>query len=240
MKTALRKIFVLVALCLAVCLCGCDMLDQARMNHGIFLDGNVVLNGNTYLAMDVDLSWNFQVNHNFERNIYLTQPEVPVLLREQEGEPYSISREGTLLVKDATSWDDTSTFYCREDAADEVKAFLSAPDDTQNVFCFRRRTNPSTEKDGNNSYVYETLVLTNPQVEALQATLKQGEPFNGYLQDKEAITVYRGIQNADLFLPVAVIYQVYYGFAIADSDSIARSVDYESTPLFHQLFDDYT
>ena len=113
MKIRLRTAcFLLAALLLCVLFTGCTALDEARAAHGKWDENdNIVLNGETYLLLPkceyLSPVYSSQI-------IYVTENDVPVLLKEFLGSYMFLSDDGIFLESD------DALCYCRSDHYDEV------------------------------------------------------------------------------------------------------------------------
>ncbi len=103
MNSAKRTLCILLLIALLSALfCGCDMLDQQRLNHATWEDENtVLLEGKRYLRLPY--CDNLYVTLDYQRFIYATQPDVPVLLRSVYGDLFAISDDGRFLQQDSFS-----------------------------------------------------------------------------------------------------------------------------------------
>lgn len=115
MKRVLRLCaFLLVTVLLCGALCGCDMLDEARANHARWTaDDHILLGGAEYLP--IPYSEYFVYMHTSDRMVYVTDPEVPVLLSPLWGTNVDISQDGVIL----DYWMN-DRLYCRADKYESI------------------------------------------------------------------------------------------------------------------------
>lgn len=117
MKRVLRLCaFMLVAVLLCGALCGCDMLDDARANHAQWTaDGHILLGDAEYLPIpDSDYFVNM---HTSNRMVFVTEPEVPVLLSPLWGTGVDVSEDGMILCSYLAIQE---SLYCRADKYESV------------------------------------------------------------------------------------------------------------------------
>lgn len=113
-----------LAIVLCLSLCGCVDLEGARASHAVWQeDGSILWNGAVYRELEntssmeeLDFSYSYIT-------VYVTQPDVPVLLSDVFGDAYDVCADGTIL-----NYYDYRTgengWYCREDVYDEMVATL--------------------------------------------------------------------------------------------------------------------
>lgn len=120
MKKWKRAIAFALAMVLCLSLCGCSELENMRAAHAFWQeDGTILWEGNVYRKLDDVPEYASVVISNFD--VYVTEPDVPVLLSDLMGEPYSVSQDKVLLC----SWDwDGRAYYCREDKYEEIQQSL--------------------------------------------------------------------------------------------------------------------
>ena len=125
MKKFKRWIALLVAVLMCASLCGCQMLDNMRANHAVWQeDGTILWNGATYRKLENKGSLAaLQVSRDYS-TLYVTEPDVPVLLSEGFGECFDICADGRLLESYNYEGENGYAVYCREDIYEETSAYL--------------------------------------------------------------------------------------------------------------------
>lgn len=148
----MKKTFKITALLLAitllaVSLCSCQALDEARTNHAVFTDKEytaIEFKGHTYRLMDSSEKYDFIIA-NYYTDCYVTDKDVPVLLKGMFGQPISFNGNETVIEVDIDSAKATAdevffdsydmmnynphmtyntNYYVREDVYDAVKASI--------------------------------------------------------------------------------------------------------------------
>ncbi len=142
-------IVIAMALTCMLGLCSCKALDDARYNHGIYLDENresLELRGLRYTEITEGLDA-YDGSVGFETKdgsylefvdsgwggIYITERDVPVLLKDQYGDTTnSIGGDGeTPTIISVYHYEEeggrTIRCYCREDKAEDIEALLKHP-----------------------------------------------------------------------------------------------------------------
>ena len=124
------KRFLLVILCLAMCvsLCACSELDEMRA-HQAFMqeDGTLLWGGEVYKSLpsferELMLSFDYEFDA-----INITDLDVPVFLSNRIRKTVAYSYGDGLLLEDINQW--TGGYYCREDRYEEFLAavLMEAP-----------------------------------------------------------------------------------------------------------------
>ncbi len=111
----IKSILLILVLCLS--LCSCAELDEMRNCHAINLgNGKLKLNDQIYILLDAqhELELNYDYS-DYGRDIYITEPDVPVLLSQSGIHKYLPS-----INKDETIINDVGDFYVREDVFDAI------------------------------------------------------------------------------------------------------------------------
>lgn len=172
MKRRITALLAVLALCALLCSCRVDV-DELRAQHGVWDEsGNIVLNGAVYRPFIASDSLNPVVD--FESTIYVTEPDIPLLLARSKGDVYSISVDCVFLEYSAHD------YYCREDKYDEVQRLLA---DSPTIDTFRYACYGSGGK-------VQSVVLNAEQAASLQSMLdtlewKAGEAYEQPLLDDD-------------------------------------------------------
>lgn len=121
MKKWKRWIAVALATLLCFSLCGCSELEQMRAEHAVWQeDGSILWNGAVYRELELNDS-NRELDFAYDYvTIYVTEPDVPVLLSEMFGDGMDVCANGTLIKFYDYRNDYRYKLYCREDAYDEM------------------------------------------------------------------------------------------------------------------------
>ncbi len=127
MKNMKKCIWILLLLSLCMGLTSCNKLDQLREKHAVFADEShkeIDWNGQHYILApdDADMRYDLLWTTN---TVYVTPPEVPVLLCESEGFMMQANSEKTFIEDWAYRVADISgngyaPVYIREDKYDEI------------------------------------------------------------------------------------------------------------------------
>lgn len=151
---------------------GCNRLDEMRQAHATKNeDGNIVLNGNEYkyvpFASRTSL-FNFDLAPSSD--IYVTEPDVPVLLSENFYENFgAVSEDGKYLY--IYNVDYNSVPYCRADEYDNLIERLEAPFEPE-VLAY-----PYSYYDyDNGEEINGTYVLTEDEQKAVESVMLSVEP----------------------------------------------------------------
>jgi len=196
MKRLKRWCAALTALLLCLSLCGCNELDRMQTAHGIRLDKNTISwNGYTYTLLE---GYWTDLNADYAESVFVTEPDVPVLLSQVIGENYFINSGGTLLSKYYTYDDEMlgesgEKIYCRSDLVEWLEdAFI-------NGYELETYQLQYWDEDVGESRLYTP---TEEQMKAVDTVLKTVEPFaveEYYPSDDSSVTLY-GYSTYGLFM----------------------------------------
>ncbi|MGN0453007.1 MAG: hypothetical protein ACI4GZ_04305 [Ruminococcus sp.] len=116
MKKAIKVITVVLLVCvMSVSMTGCIAIDNMRARQGwLTEDGNINLNGVIYKLLP-ECRFLSPVFDYETSNIYITTPDVPVLLS-SFGELYDISTDGVIINRRYSD----DGYYCREAEYDKI------------------------------------------------------------------------------------------------------------------------
>ncbi len=137
----MKNIKKVIALCTLVILCftltGCafstfDMrtpLADQRAQHAFWGENNksIIYNGQNYYPLRVDMELQFRQS----KSVVVTEPNVPLLLREWNGDWVQCSQDNKFIF----GYGDTSVYYCREDCYEEYEKRFSSPF-IPTVYCY--------------------------------------------------------------------------------------------------------
>ncbi|MBR2696441.1 MAG: hypothetical protein IKE48_02930, partial [Parasporobacterium sp.] len=143
MKKQIKAILLAGILAVSVLsLCSCKQLDEAKNNHGIYLDSGKItvgFRGETYTRIETGL----ENKHYYDSDeavagfiqrdtngVYLTEKNIPVLLKDVYGDrvDYFAGDEVSPVILSVYGYDEDKgsyqTYYCRDDKAEEIKDVL--------------------------------------------------------------------------------------------------------------------
>lgn len=129
------KFLVLVLALVMICLCltGCDELDQMREEQAVWTTkdstDSITYKGTYYKKLDIDNTPNPLYNQNISGTVYVTDPDVPVLLSNRFGEYFNISEDESFitgwLYTDGYMFIGEEVLYCRADIYDYIMSKIS-------------------------------------------------------------------------------------------------------------------
>ena len=218
----MKKLIRITALILSVLLLcavftGCDELDRMKKAHAVKNEnGNILLNGNEYkqvsFASRTSL-FNFDLVPCSE--IYVTEPDVPVLLSEGFYEYFGdVSEDGKYLY--IYNVDYNSVPYCRTDEYDNLIERLEAPFEPEVLAYPYSYYDYDNDEEINGSYV-----LTEDEQKAVEQVMLSVEPVQlegyGYSEYDADDYIYIYECSEDLiFNRIAMILEVKNGrYAVA-------------------------
>ena len=157
---------VVLALTMVLVLCGCDTLDQLRLQRAEYDWKDIVHQGVTYKKLPVCPALNPQID--YESKVFVVEPDVPLLLIETESlARFYKSKDGNFLMHY-----NMESVYCREDMYEQLnQKILKGWEYTKTYYEY---------------YVYDEEVpweyeeyrymLTQEQIEALEFLVANVEP----------------------------------------------------------------
>lgn len=170
MKKILKTVAVIFLVCaMLFAVTGCNYIDEMRANQGFWQkDGSILFRGSEYILLPVseqlDPEWD-------DTYVYITEPNVPVLLSDKFGDWVDVSENGyfisTLITPDAT----LPTIYCRKDKYDEIKGYIENGIAT-NVYCYSY----SIWNEDDWEYEYKKYTLTDAEKAAINKVIKEVKP----------------------------------------------------------------
>ena len=123
MKRYMRWMAALVVLLLCVSLCGCDRLDELQETHAVWQEDGSILWGNAVYKPLPDMGTDLDVNTlRFDGELHVTDPDVPVLLSEDYGLYFDVSKDKQ-FINGSVQVDEYSyehRLFCREDQYDAL------------------------------------------------------------------------------------------------------------------------
>lgn len=169
MKKA-RKILALIALCAMLCcvLCSCNKLDSLKARQA-FWNGNdnwfsdINYNGQVYKKIPQASTINTNVIET-SNMVYITEPDVPVLLSGPYGECGYTDFDNRIIER-YTASSNSPIYYCRVDIYDDVYKSLKESDFS--YYCAHK----FEYNDDINEYEGETVLLDRDAAQAIDNTL---------------------------------------------------------------------
>lgn len=161
-----RFLVLFLVLTMVFLLCGCDALDELRLQRAEYDWRDIVHQGVTYKKLPVCPALNPEID--YDRSVYVTGSEVPLLLTKIESLAHLYqSKDGKFLLQDYGE-----TVYCREDLFEEVSKTIREGWEYTKVFY------EYTVYTQNDPWEYEEkrYVLTREQTEALEFLVTNVEP----------------------------------------------------------------
>ena len=127
MKRMKRWCAALTALLLCVSLCGCNQLDRMQAAHGVWVDDKTVKwDGQTYTLLE---GYWTDLGVGYSGTVFVTDPDVPVLLSQVMGDIFTINNTETLLscyFEDAFLGESGERIFCRSDLVEWLEdAFIN-------------------------------------------------------------------------------------------------------------------
>ena len=161
MKKHVKSVLILLTVVgMLLCLCGCTELENMRKNQAFpGENGEILWNGSVYKALPDSEA--LYVEDYYEDTVYLTAPDVPVLLSSMFSEALLLPSEDKAFLAVL----DTDNYYCREDRYEEIVSRIQeafVPD----LVCYRYTDYPNPK--------YYTL--TQEQEEAITQLQQTVEP----------------------------------------------------------------
>lgn len=127
MEKTKKMICILCLICLLLpLLCGCKELDEMRAKQAFYDEnGNILWNGAVYKQLPQGEY--FQPHTSYENRVYVTEPDVPVLLHDLYYKDFLIANDEGLILGNGTDVFDLRRYYCREDRYEEIAKQLQGP-----------------------------------------------------------------------------------------------------------------
>lgn len=155
-----KFVVLLVVIGMLFCLSGCSGLEELRKQQAfVGENGEILWNGNVYKALPGNEY--MYVEFDNEGAVYLTAPDVPVLLSVICMEQFLMPSEDGVLLSEI----EPGTYYCREDRYEEMVSRIQK-EFTPDLVCYSYEDYPET------SY----YTLTQEQVEAIEQVAQTVQP----------------------------------------------------------------
>lgn len=227
MKKVIKTVLVLLAVVgMLLCLCGCTGLENMRKNQAFSGEnGEILWNGAVYKALP-ESEYLFVDTGDFDDTVYLTEPDVPVLLSVFSEMWLYPSGDNTFLEEP-----ESGIYYCREDQYENMLSRIQGGF-ILDVVCYSYYTGAGTQ--------YHTL--TNEQVEALEFVARNTEPTvlgdGMYLESDEIV----GLQvcSKDMlfqrdYASISVSGNAYYLYWYAEGQEQLFAVPEEYRAVFAEI-----
>lgn len=130
MKKFRKLLAVGCLLCLVLpLLCGCNALDEARKKQAFYdEDGNILWNGTVYKLLPKGEYFSPEIHYGEGNDVFVTKPDVPVLLQDSFCEEWLIADEEGVLLENYRDYNyGDYRYYCREDRYEEIAKRLEEP-----------------------------------------------------------------------------------------------------------------
>lgn len=253
MKKMKRVLALVLTFVLCLSLCGCRQLDDMKAHHATWMEnGNILWNGYTYIPLySTDEAFYYEyaddLNWSDREVIYVTQPDVPVLLSEMMG-TYGYTGGNDLLIEAngyvaISSYEEsyTNRIYCRADYYDWTLDALQNGYEIREYGYYFYDYDTGEEKQG---------TLTSAQRQAIEDVLNTVTPITGsdesyYDYYLSSLTI-SGYSTAHLFgQDVGELYYdngIYSIFVSYYDDEYNRydklyDIPEKYTAMFDELFD---
>lgn len=235
------RVFLLLLLTVAVLtvFCGCDAIDQMRESQAFLQsDDTIIWKGTTYKLLPE--SEYLSPELDYEQGIWVTEPDVPVLLMMTEskmmGQP---STDGMFLeMIDDYSF---SNYYCRAEDYDAVCKRLQEDFEAE-VVCYHYYVYDEEIWE----YTEKQYILTQDQVDALTLVVTTVEPYSGAEKGlpayQEALALYDC--SEDMLLQrytgdILIAGAQYYLVVETEADSLIFAVPEGCNAVFDQIVSTY-
>lgn len=234
------KRFIAIILVLACCfaLSGCVDIDELRQTHGIWADESqniILLNDKVYER----LMFNDRLIIDVKAGSfgYVTDPNVPVLVKDMYGEEFWLSKDGVYLWLDV-DYDGDNEYFCLSEKHKEVTEML---EDTSIM------TNYYYEYFDYDKYEDKKYFLTDEEVDAISDCLSDGNkrviPYDEGLTYDYYVRIYRCDDSevfSEFFWGVMAYENRYYICLYTLEETTIYEVAEEDFPIFAGMFKAYT
>ncbi len=253
-----KKFLVLVLALTMMCLCltGCDELDTMREQHAFFVEEDnadaITYNGETYLR--IDKTGNLPdplYNSNDFSSVYVTNPDVPVLLSTAFGEWLDISADGNFLY--GYLYTPTKTEY--DNVYQSAIECLYVKDELYDTVTAKIEEGIEYPLYGYSYYVYEdeddfegTLhyyYLNSDEIDAINKVVEEVKPVDGdeKIYDYYYVLAFDKVSDDKLFgmYSYELYYSDYDGYYLNYySESLGTNSTYKVPESLTEIFDDIT
>lgn len=237
-KNAKHLLILLLVLVQVFVLCGCASLDEMRENQAFLTkDGDILWNGNVYKKLPACDYLEPEID--FETDIYVTDPDVPVLLSESIYHlMLSPTKDGNLLA----NYRDETSYYCVDSMYDTMRARITAPFIPDIVCYYYYVFDPETHESEIKYYT-----LTQEQLDIITQITETAEPIA--LGDGFALNCDYKISllacsedlllQQDCHMAISQSGDAYYLLVTTDAREQAYKVPAGNTALFNEIVEDY-
>lgn len=179
MKRIEKVIALLLVLLMCFSLCSCKELDDRRSHHVLVQeDGSLLWKGQVYFLLPrFEELRNFMLDNDYDSMLYITKPDVPVLLNRSFYKSIAYSLGDGLLLRE---YDDFGSYYCREDRYDELVSVIQ--EDAPMTKYYYSYFEGGERKN---------YFLTEKQMDAIRAVLDEYDTVSPeWISTQYAITIY--------------------------------------------------
>ncbi len=232
------KIFVSCVIVVSLCLTltGCNMLDEMRASQGFWQkDATIKFRGAKYLPLPacnaLDPNWSLDI-------MYVTQPDVPVLLSEIFGDMLDVSEDYTLL---CVSTEENVITYCREDRYEEILSKITNGVEC-NTYCYEHIEYDETTWETNYSYRKFTKAENDAINQVFAKTKPQVMEFSASLDYNKALWVEKRSDDMLFYEDTFSIMEINDKYLIVietKDDMSVYQVEKSLKPIFKEMFSKY-
>ncbi len=234
------KRFIAIILVLACCfvLSGCVDIDELRQTHGIWVGedkNSILLNDKVYerLMFNDRLIIDVKVG-SFG---YVTDPNVPVLVKDMYGETFQVSKDGVYLWMDVDH-DGDYEYFCLSEKHKEVTETIEDTTIMKNYYY---------EFYDYDKYVGKKYFLTDDEVDAIANCLSEGNkriiPYDEGLTYDYYVRIYR-CDDSEVFSEFVCGIMVYENRYYINQYTLEETTIYEVAeedfPIFAGMLKAYT
>ncbi|MBR5516023.1 MAG: hypothetical protein IKU52_07450 [Clostridia bacterium] len=176
MKKRIKIISLMLSVILSlVFFSGCSFIDKQRKLHGVWTkEETIMLNGTEFVKFTAVDSFKPTIPGDMNNNIYVTDEDVPLLLRFAYGTYFNYDEtKDFLILNNEYSYDYSDRVYCRKDKYDKYMKY--AENATADILCYEYEYYES----GIN-YSTDVYILTEEEEEAIYSIHKYLEPLDIY------------------------------------------------------------
>lgn len=243
---------VLMLTFLCTSLCGCQLLDEFKANHAIYVDDDTILWGDVEYKR---LPGSLMVTSGYETDVYVTEEDVPVLLCTLFGDCYSVYYDGLILeygysfstdfselttetfYADAYEWE--TAYYCRVDEYDKIAENMQK--DLAGTLEYDTYSYTVYEYDESTGwYQNRVRILTDAQVAVVEKTLASAQPVTDGIYDwqMEYLATIE-VTTADRMFFSGESYDVYR-FTVSTEGTMYYLYDYLTEGYYIVAEEDFT
>lgn len=226
---SLLSIFVTVILCFS--LTGCNYIDEMREAQ-IHYDneGDLVYNNTKYIILPP--CEDFSPEHNYDKTLYITEPDLPVLLNDILGDAAYLTLNNQFIY----STGDNSSYYARIDIYESIITRIESGNYFEK-YCY----NNSYYDVDTDEYVSEKIRISDEISDAIDYIFI-GEPLEevdpSLLYQYEVMDIYAMSEDELFNTYFATIYKTEKYIYIADYNDNAFIIPNEYAEIFIELINE--